>query len=108
MCLTKFLCFSQWVKLQLSLYNKGQFECLGGNTEKYKTFSVLIENGHEDIITTSYKIKCIDSARIIANSLLTPVDILTERIHKIKCTDCDCFLEYGSVKGSLLKYKCSS
>ena len=49
MCLTKFLCFSQWVKLQLSLYNKGQFECLGGNTEKYKTFSVLIENGHEDI-----------------------------------------------------------
>ena len=26
----------------------------------------------------------------------------------IKCKDCDCFLEYGSVKDSLIKYKCLS
>ena len=42
---------------------EGQFECLGENTEKYKTFSVLIENqgtkadedGSESIETISYK-----------------------------------------------------
>ena len=36
------------------------------------------------------------------------VDNLTERIHKIKCKDCDCFLEYESVKDNLIKYKCLS
>ena len=33
---------------------------------------------------------------------------LTERIHKIKCKDCDCFLEYESVRDKLIKYKCLS
>ena len=28
-----------------------------------------------------------------------------EGIHKIKCKDCDCFLEYESVKDNLIKYK---
>ena len=44
---------------------KGQFECLGGNTEKHKTFSFLIKkkirkvdnDGNEDIIAISHKIK---------------------------------------------------
>ena len=26
----------------------------------------------------------------------------------IKCKDCDCFLEYESVKDNLIKYKCQS
>ena len=34
------------------------------------------------------------------------VDILTEGIHKNKCKNCDCFLEYESVKDYLIKYKC--
>ena len=33
---------------------------------------------------------------------------LTEGIHKIKCKDCNCFLEYESVKDKLIKYKCLS
>ena len=33
------------------------------------------------------------------------VDIVTEEIHKIRCKDCDCFLEYESVKDNLIKYK---
>ena len=33
-------------------------------------------------------------------------DNLTEGIHKIKCKDCDCFLEYETVKDNLIKYKC--
>ena len=54
----------------------------------------------------SYKIKFIDSARFITTSLSNHVDNLAEGIHKIK--DCDCFLEYESVKDDLIEYKCLS
>ena len=36
------------------------------------------------------------------------VDNVTERIHKIKCKDCDCFLKYESIKDNLIQYKCLS
>ena len=41
----------------------------------------------------------------MASSLSNLVDNLTEGIHKIKCKDCDCFLEYESVKNNLIKQK---
>ena len=41
----------------------------------------------------------------LATSLSNIVDNRTEAIHKIKCKDCDCFLEYESVKDNLIKYK---
>ena len=41
----------------------------------------------------------------MATSLLNLVDNLREEIHKIKCKDCDCFLEYESVKDNSKKYK---
>ena len=31
------------------------------------------------------------------------VDNLTEGSHKIKCNDCDCFIEYEIVKDNLIK-----
>ena len=40
----------------------------------------------------------------MASSLSNLADNLAERIHKIKCKDCDC----EKVKGNLLKYKCPS
>ena len=40
----------------------------------------------------------------MASSLSNFVDNLAEGIHKIKCKDCDCFLEYESVQNSLIKY----
>ena len=52
--------------------------------------------------TTSYKIKFIDSARFMAISSLKLVDNITEGIPKIQCKDCDCFLEYESVKDNLI------
>ena len=49
----------------------------------------------------SYKIQFTDSTRFMASSLSSVALLLTkflaERIHKFKCEDCDCFLEYESV-----------
>ena len=95
---------------------EGQFECLGSNTKKYKTFSDLIEkevqtidkDGNENVVTISYKIKLIDSARFMAISLSNLVDNQAEGIHKINCKDCDCFLEYESPEDNLIKCKCLS
>ena len=42
----------------------------------------------------------------MATSLSNLVKNLTDGIHKIKCKDCDCFLEYESAKDNLIKYKC--
>ena len=64
-----------------------------------------IKDGYESVVTISYKIKFIDSARFMANSLSNLVDNLTEGIHKSNCKYCDCFLEYESVKDNLIKYK---
>ena len=63
---------------------------------------------NEDIITISYKIKFIDSARIMASLLSNLADNLTEGIHEVKSKDCDCFLDYESVKDNWIKYKCLS
>ena len=70
-----------------------EFNCLGENTEKYKTFSVPItkevkridKNGEKITKTISYKLQLIDSARFMASSLSNLVDNLAEEIHKIKC-----------------------
>ena len=95
---------------------EGQFECLGENKEKYKIFSVPIKmeitkidkDGNEGVVTISYKIKFIDTARFMTTSLSNLVDNLTEGIHKIKCKNCVCFLEDESVKDNFMKYKCLS
>ena len=63
------------------------------------------KDGNESVETISYKIKIIDVARFMASSLLNLVDNLTEVSHKIKCKDCDCFLEHENAKDNLNKYK---
>ena len=67
-----------------------KFECLEENTEKYKTFSVQIE---KEVIKIDKDGKFTNSARFMPTSLSNLVDNLTERIHKIKCKDWDCFLD---------------
>ena len=70
---------------------EGQVECLGENTGKHNPFSVPIKkevkniynDGNESVVTISYKIKFIDSARFMASSLLNLIDNLAEGIHKI-------------------------
>ena len=41
----------------------------------------------------------------MSSSLSNLVDNLTEGIHKSKCKNCDCFLEYQSFKDDLIKHK---
>ena len=66
------------------------------------------KDGNKVVLNISYKIKFIHNARFMASSLSNLVDNLTEGIHKIKCKDCDCFLEYESINNNLIKYKCLS
>ena len=53
-----------------------------------------------------YKIKFFHSTKFMTSSLSNLVDNLQEGIHKTKCKDCHCFLEYESFKDNLIKYKC--
>ena len=82
-----------------------------GKIQKSIYFSILIEqkvtnidkDGNENAATISYEVKPIDIARFMAISLSNLADNPTEGIHKIKCKDCDCFLEYEKAKDNLIK-----
>ena len=65
---------------------KGRFECLGGNTEKYITFSVPIKKELDNGKAVAYKLNFIDSFRFISTSLSKLVDDLSEIYGKI-CRD---------------------
>ena len=68
----------------------------------------LDKDGNETVETISFKIKHFDSSRFMESPLSNLVGNLAEGIHKTKCKDFDCFLEYKSVKDNLMKYKCLS
>ena len=86
---------------------KGNFDCLGENTVKYITFSVLlkkkIKNKNMEI---TYKIKCIDSFRFMSSSLSKLADNLSEGIHNNKCADCKSSLDYIKTKDEKLILEC--
>ena len=74
--------------------------------ETEKEVTNIDKDGNESVVTISYKIKLVDSdLRFMVASLWSLVDNLAEEIHKIKCKDCDCFLEHEIIKDSLIKYK---
>ena len=62
---------------QLSEGFKGQFECLGENTEKHITFSLPIKEVDNSKKIT-YKLKFIDSHRFMPSKLSDLVDNLSE------------------------------
>ena len=86
---------------------EGEFECLGENTEKYITFSVLIKkeitkkdkDGNKKITKISYKIKFIDTYRFMSNSLSSLVTTnLSEGLHNDRCTESKSYLESMAAK----------
>ena len=66
---------------------KGNFDCLGENTEKYITFSDPVYKKNENDETIIYKLKFIDSFRFMSASLSSLVDNLSE-IYKKECNSC--------------------
>ena len=85
---------------------EGQFECLGGNTEKYITFSVPIKKELDNGKSITYKINFIDSFRFMSSSLSNLVDNLSEGIHSGKCTDCKSCLDNMMFKDDQLIFRC--
>ena len=62
---------------QLAKEFRGEFECLGENTEKYITFSVLLKKENDNSKKITYKLKFIDSYRFMPTSLSNLVDNLS-------------------------------
>ena len=92
---------------QLVKESNGNFECLGENTEKYITFSVLIKKKIENKdLEITHKIKLIDNYRFMSSSLPKLVDNLSEGIHNNKCIDCNSCLDYIKIKNEKLLLKC--
>ena len=93
---------------------EGEFECLGENTEKYRTFSATIKkeitikdkNGNDKITKISYKIKFIDSYRFMSTSLSNLVSNLSEGLHNYRCIDCKSCLDYMKTKDEQLIFRC--
>ena len=86
----------------------GNFDCLGENTEKYITFSVILKRKIENKdIEINYKIKFIDTCRFMSSSLSKLVDNLSEGIHNNKCFDCKSNLDCVRItKNEKLLLKC--
>ena len=78
--------------------------------QNFFNFSIPIEKQvtnidkdiNESVVIIFYKKNFIDSARFMPSSLSSLFDNFTEVIHKIKYKDCDCFLEYESIKDNLI------
>ena len=73
---------------------KGEFECLGENTEKYISFSVPIKKEHDNDKTVTYKIKFVDTCRFMPSKLSNLVDNLSEINNK----DCKTCIERKNIK----------
>ena len=84
---------------------EGQFQCIGENKEKYKTFSVPIKkeiietdkDGNKTDESITYKIKFTNSERFMASSLSNLVDNLTEEIQIINCVIVFCNMNVSRV-----------
>ena len=88
---------------------RGNFECLGENTEICITFSVPIKKKIENKdLEITYKIKFIDSYRFMSSSLSKLVDNLSEVIHNNKRLDCNSCLDYVRVTKNEKCFNCDS
>ena len=90
---------------------QGQFECLGENTEKFITFSVPIKKEHDNGITSTYKLKLIDSYTFMQSKLSDLIHNLSGTFNKewksymerkqVK-SECD----FIGLRNNRLNYKC--
>ena len=78
---------------------------LGEVQESEKELINIDKDGNESVVTLSYKLKFIDSARFTGTSSSNLADNLIEAIYQSKCKDCGYFLKYERVQDNLLKCK---
>ena len=64
------------------------------------------KDGNNNIKRISYKIKFIDSFRLMSTSLSNLVDNLSEGLHSDKCIDCKSYLDYMAAKDEKLIFRC--
>ena len=86
---------------------EGQFECLGENTEKYISSSAPNTKELDNGKTIKYKIKFINSFRLMSTSLSKLVDNLSE-IYGKKYRDENCKSEcvFKGLKNNKISYNC--
>ena len=90
---------------------KGNIDCLGENTEKYVTFSVILKIEIRNRILVTHKLRFIDSSRLMNTSLASLVDNLS-KVDSTNCKKCmkryntksEC--QYIKHKNNKLVYKC--
>ena len=85
---------------------EGEFECLGGTTEKYITFSVPIKIQLDNGKKITYKLKFIDSFKFISTSLSGLANNLSDGLYNDKCIDFKSCHDYTSTKDNQLIFKC--
>ena len=121
-CLMKFLfhsgstCDYHFIIKELANEFEGPFECIGESSEIYKIFSVPLKkevikidkDNDKSVETISINMKFIYSRRFMGTLSSKLVDNLKEGIHRIKCKNWDCFLEYESAKDNLIIHICLS
>ena len=90
---------------------KGNIDCLGENTEKYITLSVLLKKEIKNNKLVTYKLRFIDSSRFMNTSFTSLVDNLS-KVDNTNCKKCmeryntksEC--QYIKHKNNKLVYKC--
>ena len=76
-----------FIIIELAEEFKGEFECLGENTEKYVSFSVPIKKEHDSDEAVTYKLNFIDTCRFMPSKSSNVVDNLSE-INNKDCKTC--------------------
>ena len=97
---------------QLAEEFKGELSCIGENMEKYITFSVPIKKEGDNDKKIAYKLRFIDSFRLMSTFLSELVDNMSGIFNSIECKSCiekikinsECC--FAGLKNKRLIYKC--
>ena len=76
-----------FINKELAEEFKGEFGCLGENTEKYITFSIPLKKENDNGKKITYKLKFINSYRFMSTSLSNLVDNLSG-VYDKECKKC--------------------
>ena len=63
---------------ELAEESKGEFKCLRESAEKYISFSVPVKKEHDNNKTMTYKIKFVDTCRLMPSKLSDLVENLND------------------------------